>query len=198
MTEARTVSQALDVFVAALQALTGRRTGGSPAEMAEDRAALASLRRCAGRRLAECPAVYPLFYRLLPPALSGREDLEEHCFLIATLFALMPVWGAADLGTALAAVALADKQVVRSVERRLRALLACTADELPFHLRQTVRWLAPQALLIGEDAWLDWRRLLDDLRFWEHPQRIVQKRWASQYFRRVRAQATAGEVVASS
>src|SRR4051794_6803362 len=56
----------------------------------DDRASLARLKRCSGHTLEDRPEIYSLFYRLLPPALAGRKQEEEACFLVASLFALAP------------------------------------------------------------------------------------------------------------
>jgi CRISPR system Cascade subunit CasB len=187
MPDDQTPSDPLDEFIANLKTLAGRSGDGDEVDRRqEDRAALARLRRCAGRRLADCVEVYDLFYRLLPPSLVGRDDVEERCFLVATLFALMPFPGGADVGSALAAVAEAEPRAADGVERRLHVLLDCSAEELPFRLRQTVLWLAPKMQEIGREVWLDWRRLLRDLEEWTHPSRKVQKDWARQYFSKTR------------
>jgi CRISPR system Cascade subunit CasB len=141
----------------------------------EDRASLAQLKRCAGRPIAECGGVMPLFYRLLPG--SPGERAEEDFFLVATLFPLTTRRWTGDLGRSLRLLRNSLSEAQRDgVDRRLAVLLDAPREELPFRLRQTVRLLAQNELP------LDWRALLRDLRIWDHPERYAQKRWARSYF----------------
>ncbi|MHB1416583.1 MAG: type I-E CRISPR-associated protein Cse2/CasB [Chloroflexota bacterium] len=156
--------QLAEEFVARLEGLAG------------DRAALARLRRCAGRTLAECPEVYPLFYRLLPPAGVGPRWLEEPCFLVASLFPTSPGRFTGDLGTSLRAAVRGDPHRADGLDRRMGILLDCDFEELPFRLRQAAHMLA--SLEVG----VDWRQLLLDLLQWGHPDRPAQKRWARHFF----------------
>jgi len=145
--------------------------------LAEDRAALARLKRCAGRPLSECQRAYSLFYGLLPSAALGKPWLEETCFLIATLFALAPSKGGMGLGQALRLAADKSRNDASGIQRRLDALLDADVEDLSFRLRQTVRLLAPKEIAI------DWRQLLLDLLHWEAPSRHVQKEWARRFYR---------------
>lgn len=141
-----------------------------------DRAAMARLKRCAGRALAECTDVFPLFYGLLPAVARGKDWLEEPCFLIATLFPLAPDRHTGDLGQSLRQLAQQMSRHADGVERRLGVLLDCATEALPFRLRQTVGFLA------GRGVGVDWRQLLVDILQWEWSSRPAQKRWARSYF----------------
>lgn len=157
------------------QARVGAVTSTEGAEGKGDRAALARLKRCAGRRLAECPEVYPVFYRLLPPEELGREWEHEACFLVATLFPYAP--GQYDRGLGESLRALANKHPLQAsgLERRLSVLLDSSANDLRFRLRQVVK------LLAGKEIGIGWRKLLVDVLEWEWESRPAQKRWAKGY-----------------
>jgi CRISPR system Cascade subunit CasB len=149
-----------------------------------DRAALAQLKRAAGRPLADCPGLFPLFYRLLPPQAQDRKNVEEVCFLVATLFPLSPSAShmpAGDLGKSLRGLADERRKAHPSlddtpVDRRMEVLLDSSRDALPFRLRQLI------GLLAAHEVPVDWRSLLSDILAWDHPQRLVQKHWARSYF----------------
>ncbi len=165
-----------DEFVAELERLAGvsHSDGAGGTAGREDRAALARLKRCAGRSLADCPEVYPLFYRMLP---SGqREAWEETLFLVATLFPYAPGRFTGDLGESMRRVAGGDEQRRASVDRRISVLLDSSREELPFRLRQAIHFLA------SSDVAIDWRSLLIDLLQWDYVGRPAQKRWARSYF----------------
>ena len=137
-----------------------------------DRGERARLRRNAGRTLAESRDVMGLFFQLLPPGVHPRD--EETFFLIATLFPLAGATDEGNLGDALRrAVGERDKQ---GVERRLQRLLDADAQQLPFRLRQCVRFLASKGVPVN------WAGLLRDVRYWNHPKHLVQQRWARHYF----------------
>jgi CRISPR system Cascade subunit CasB len=157
-------------FVGRLEALAGR--GGVRADVAR-------LRRCAGRMLGECPEVFQLFYRLLPHAVHGNEQREERYFLVATLYALNQRSSTArDFGATMSAVAASRGPGREGIDRRMAVLLDAPLDDLSFRLRQLV------ALAASQDIGINWGSLLDDLLWWDHPARRVQKRWARSYFGR--------------
>ena len=74
--------------------------------------------------------------------------------------------------------ALADSRGAgrEGVDRRMAVLLDAPADDLGFRLRQVV------ALAAAADMGINWRSLLSDLLWWDHPARRVQRRWARSYF----------------
>lgn len=161
-------------FISQLEELV--RTGG--------RGSLAVLRRNAGRSLAESRGAVALFYRMLPMRLGPREEIY---FLVATLFPWndLPSLGG-NLGHSMAL--LRSKTGSEALDRRMTVLLDADFDDSPsgalqpgelgFRLRQTVK------LLASHDIGVDWRRLLEDLLSWSHPERWVQKNWARAYFGR--------------
>ena len=69
-----------------------------------------------------------------------------------------------------------------SIRRRFHILLDADYDswtgdgDLPYRLRQMVRYAA------NKGVGIDWPTLLTDLKFWGHPEKRVQKRWARSFF----------------
>ena len=70
----------------------------------------------------------------------------------------------------------------KSLERRFHILLDSDYDswsgdgDLPYRLRQMIRYAASKGVGV------DWPTLLTDLKFWSHPEKRVQKRWARSFF----------------
>lgn len=149
-------------LVTALHALSDR----------DDRAALAALRASL-----QGPQRAVLAYRLVMPHIprgSGR-DYEDACVFLAGLFGLHPSpEPGRPLGAALRRVA--DSRTGGGVERRFQALLGATGDQLRGHLVALVR------LLRSHGAPLDYLRLFQDIRHWEHPDAWVQRRLARDFW----------------
>ena len=76
---------------------------------------------------------------------------------------------------ALLPIRTGDKERDQAIDRRVVALLNAEPDALPTLLRQAVG-------LLDDDAPVDWLQLLRDLNQWDHPDRFVQKRWASAWW----------------
>lgn len=174
-------------FATQLRRLAPKRREGTEPErpgQREDRAALALLRRAAGKRLSEVDSrTLGLFYNRL----AQRSELpgdEEDFFLVATLFPFAPDPAKGSFGESLrrlreASRGLTDEAGNHPLDRQVIALLDADRDELPRHLRQLVLRLDQARLPHG---CVDWLRLLRDVRDWDHPDRYVQKRWARDYW----------------
>lgn len=165
---------------------------------AEDRAALAALRRSLGKAPGEAAEAYRYVAPWLPDTPRWGEE-EAYC-LVAALFAWHPHdWpanervGPTNLGASLrrlaermerrnsgaggsAPAAAAMGSTNPAVERRLVALLNCHRDDLPEHLRRVV------GLLRAHDVPVDWALLLRDVRDWQRDDRRVQRAWARAYW----------------
>jgi CRISPR type I-E-associated protein CasB/Cse2 len=136
----------------------------------------ARLKRNAGNGLADSRGVLPLFYRILPHPVVTPRDVDTY-FLIATLHGLSPRRGFhGSFAETLSSVARHPRANRDGVDRRIAILLDAHRSELPFRLRQAVRFVASYERLI------DWPRLLHDLLRWNHPEQIVQREWAKSYF----------------
>jgi CRISPR system Cascade subunit CasB len=154
-------------------------------KLADDRAALAALRRGLGKP----PGASAETYRYVVPFLpEGRGDAaEEPYYLVATLFAYwhqgdrpVPTNPPPNLGASLAMLRNAEVQKggsAESVERRFVALLNCHRDDLGQHLRRMV------GLLRSKGISIDWAQLLADVKGWNWESRRVQRVWARAFWR---------------
>lgn len=133
----------------------------------------ARLKRSAGLNLAEARHdTLGLFYRLLPPGVNQNQ--EELYFMVATLYPLAEGGGKGNLGITLRQ-ARVDKYA-KGLDRRVERLLDAEESQLAFRLRQSIRFLQSSRVRV------DWAVLLEDLHYWTHPDRLVQRRWARAYF----------------
>lgn len=141
---------------------------------ADDRAALARLRRGLGKPPGTVPEMHALVLPWLPQDIPRWH--EDQCYLIAALFASHPqAGGQGSLGKSFGL--LRDKSEGKeSVERRFVALLNCHEEELPDHLRHAI------SLLKSKEIPVDWRELLNDLHHWGHSDRRVQRKWARDFW----------------
>ncbi|HEX6291265.1 MAG TPA: type I-E CRISPR-associated protein Cse2/CasB [Herpetosiphonaceae bacterium] len=146
----------------------------------------ARLKRNAGHTLNEARDVYQIFFSLLP--LGVQERHQDDYFLIATLYAVgtrrdnpRPANPPRSLGASLRRV----RQQIQgdggddhriSLDKRVETLLDADREQLLFRLRQII------SLLVAHDVAVDWRRLLRDVRSWDHEDRFVQLAWARDYF----------------
>lgn len=133
----------------------------------------ARLKRNAGNPLAASRSgALGLFYNLLPPGVPQYH--EEKYFLVATLYPIAEDGGQGNLGAALNKAR--NEKNAKGLNRRVEILLDAQGEQLPFRLRQAVRFLHSNRVR------LDWRRLLADLLNWDSPKRFVQQQWARSYF----------------
>lgn len=132
----------------------------------------ARLKRCAGVGLNEARGVTGLFFRLLPAGVSPEQ--EAAYFMIATLYPLAQEGEKGDFGMSLHRTRTKDN--APGLDRRVQALLDADLAQLPFRLRQAVHFIQSNRRKIN------WSRLLDDLLAWNHPDKIVQQRWARSYY----------------
>jgi CRISPR system Cascade subunit CasB len=132
----------------------------------------ARLKRNAGNSLAESRGALGLFYNLLPPGVPAYQ--EETYFLAATLYPLAESGGPGNLGASLRQAR--TKENKNGLDRRVEILLDADEAQLPFRLRQAIRFL--HSSRVG----VDWPRLLEDLLRWNSPRRFVQEDWARKYF----------------
>ena len=175
-------------FVEYLEGLAPADAETNGAHLARGRAALAALRRGVGREPGE--NLEP--YRYLAPWLASASwDEERAYYLIATLFATHrtswppndsgPTERRHNLGASLSVLAaqLKDGEAESEqtpIDRRIVALLNCSREDLPHHLRQAV------ALLKSKDVPVDWLQLLKDVRRWDRRDSPVQRAWARAFW----------------
>ncbi len=78
---------------------------------------------------------------------------------------------------------------ISPIERRLRLLLDARLQpdgrgEMPFRLRQTVHLILDKGRAVkGVEGLIDWDALLEDLRWWDDPDKKRQKNWAREFYR---------------
>jgi CRISPR system Cascade subunit CasB len=136
---------------------------------AKDRAALAKLRHGIGKRMGT-PEMFPYVVPYLPKSQRG----QEHCFLVASLFAMHPAESSRDvsLGKVFRLMSLNSE----SIEKRFTSLLSADPDDIGGHLRHAV------SLARSHGIPIDYHRLIHDLRNWDHPDRFVQLSWAKDFW----------------
>ena len=141
----------------------------------------ARLKRSAGQSLREAHNCTGLFYRLLPYGVPLWE--EETYFLIATLYPLADAAKEGEFGLSLQRARQANNS--KGMDRRVEILLDADANQLPFRLRQAIRYLKTNEVRVH------WHSLLEDLLDWTKPGRRVQQRWARAYFTNVKPEISA-------
>ncbi len=137
---------------------------------AEDRAALAALRRGLGQEPGEAPGMFPYVVRFV------QDWNEADVYMVASLFALHPSstkFG--NMGDHLRSLVreLGDDA---STERRFVQLLRMRRGALEPRLRQHI------SILKSKDIAVNWHQLFGDLRNWGHPNRFVQRNWARAFW----------------
>ena len=143
---------------------------------AEDRRALAHLRRGLGKKPGTASEMFPYVVPWLPSPLYPQDEMAYYA--IASLFALHPAITAyGNMGDHMAATV--EKRREEAVERRFVALLSAHPDDLPDFLRQAISYLA------SKETPVNWDRLFRDMRYWGHPDHgdRIRKQWATAFWR---------------
>lgn len=146
----------------------------------EDRGALAALRRSLGQP----PGTISETCRIVEPFLSERSSQEriDAFYLVGGLFALHPEHSdrGRNFGEDIRAVRFREdsRDEDPGVSRRFMALLDCDVDGLPTHLRHLITLLRSRSAT----APINYVQLLKDILSWEHPDRYVQRKWASGFW----------------
>jgi CRISPR system Cascade subunit CasB len=133
----------------------------------------ARLKRCAGQTLAEARhGVLGVFYSTLPFDVPGFQ--HDIYFLVASLYPLTGATDSGDLGVSLRQAR--NPKNPKGMDRRMEILLDSDEAQLPHRLRQAIHLLQSSRIRVH------WPQLLEDLLYWTHPNRFVQRRWAQSYF----------------
>jgi CRISPR system Cascade subunit CasB len=133
----------------------------------------ARLKRCAGQTLAEARhEALGLFYSVLPHNVAAFQ--HDIYFLVASLYPMTETGGSGNLGDSLRQTRKPNK--AKGLDRRMEILLDADEAQLPHRLRQVIH------LLQSDRVRVNWSQLLEDLLYWTHPSRFVQRRWAQSYF----------------
>ncbi len=147
--------------------------------LAEDRAALAALRRGLGQPPGHAPEMHPYVVRFLPN--NANNWVEQSYYLVASLYGLHPEKGTGEnLGHHFARTLDPDPEKNKAIERRFTALLTAHPDDLHFYLRQAISFLK------AKEVNVNWHQLMHDVLNWGNPYRQpdVQKRWARAFWGR--------------
>lgn len=147
--------------------------------IADDRGAMAALRRGLGKTPGSVSVMYPYV-----APWSEKEASHERFYLIASLFAAGPEHqeNGHSFGSALRFLVEPGKEVRgSSIEKRFQALLGLDRDELFRPLSRFIVMLKSKAVP------LDYAALMKDLRWWDAPcqrgNKSVQLRWAEDFWR---------------
>lgn len=149
--------------------------------LAEDRAALAALRRGLGQPPGTAPEMHRYVVRFLPREAQPNSWVEQSYYLIAALYGLHPEQGTGvNLGHHFAQTLDPDPEKNTAIERRFTALLTAHPDDLAFYLRQAISFLKSRP----EPIAVNWLQLLSDVLAWGNPykQSQVQKQWAARFW----------------
>jgi CRISPR system Cascade subunit CasB len=138
---------------------------------AEDRGALAALRRGAGKTPGTEVRTFPHVVPWIPEADQGTARAWPY-FVVASLFALHPI-GRERGGFGASMRQLPGNE---SLDARFRSLLNAHVDDVPGHLRHAVSQLATNGIGVN------WQQLLWDLQHWTHPDRWTQLQWAKEFW----------------
>ncbi len=146
----------------------------------------AALKRSVGKTIGESKGeAIVSFYQVFPKAESSFGQ-EEKWFLTATLYAgyktrlnqedMKKPWHETDLGWTLRGVSTVKGS--SGIEKRFTALLDCREynESMAYKLRQLLTMADSRQIPVN------WPGFLNDLLYWEHPERFVQKKWARNYF----------------
>ncbi len=144
---------------------------------ADDRAALASLRRGVGQQPGSVLETARIVERRLE--LGTPPSVRNACYIVGSLFALHheSVSSNGDMGKHFRKICGDLKpgdELPRNIERRFMSVLASDKDELPDALRQAV------SLLKSKDIPVNWFRLAQDVQqwHWDNEREQVCKKWA--------------------
>jgi CRISPR system Cascade subunit CasB len=142
-------------------------------DLKTDRGKLAALRRGLGMAPGTCVAMYPIVAARLPYGISRQE--EERHYMIAALFGAHPSsCNKGNIGNHMRSAS--GEKVTPAVERRFTHLLGSRWEDLSDQLRHTVSFLNSKEVAIN------YQQLFYDLKYWEHPDRFVQRQWANAFW----------------
>lgn len=151
------------------------------------RGVLAVLRSGLGTRNREWG---PMWRYVAPYINETHHKTDDWFFVVAALAGWHPAERPSYLSKeSLGKTARTLRDDSGSVDAHFAALLACREDDLPGHLRRIV------GLLRSKDVPVDYRQLLMDLvdTGWSHPERLIQQKWARDFYWKTRDFAV-GEV----
>ncbi len=139
----------------------------------DNKAKLATLRRGAADPFNNFEAL-SIIGKLIP---DSRDETFKNSMLISTLFAVHPKQdNDRNIGEALKKVRNALTVGEESLDGRFTLLLNSEYEDLPHNLLQICRFLA------NKEVGIDFHQLFDDLKYWTHQDKFVQRNWAKGYW----------------
>src|SRR5262249_7653030 len=147
----------------------------------DQRGALAALRRGLGKPPGSEPLTYPHIVPKLPSGL-GRVEAEEPYYLVASLFALHPLFtNEGNMGSHLRELVPPENRdkPPPNIERRFVLLLSAHPNDLYKLLQPAVN------LLKAGNKPIHWLRLLRDLKRWHYAdaRNDVRRDWATAFWK---------------
>ena len=139
-------------------------------ERKNDRAMLASLRRCIGKTQGDVRS-YPYIVRFLPK----EKYKSASYFLLAGLFGLHPEHTSKQYWTIGRAFRLLTKTDSR--DKRFKTLLDAEGKQFAYHLQQAVSLLKSKDLIK-----INYYQLFKDIQGWTHSEKYVQLQWAKDFW----------------
>ena len=140
----------------------------------QKRDVLAVLRRGLSLPPAQDVSMYRFVAGFIPDFERGT-DREKIYYLIASLFAYHQLSNASgDFGAHMKKAS--EESSPEATERRFTVLLNAHFEEMPDYLRQSVSYLKSKEIDIN------WPMLFEDLLYWNHPDRFIQRKWANSYW----------------
>lgn len=164
------------------------------ASLAENRGALAALRRGLGQPPGTVPDMFRYVVPMLPKAAFPGSWTERSYYLLAALYASHPAVDAShpiaaaegNLGNHFAVhLDMQNPERNDAIERRFIALLTAHPDDLHIYLRQAISFLR------SKETPVNWHQLMWDVLQLGYPDSAtaVRKRWADAFWRRGAAAA---------
>lgn len=129
------------------------------------------------RSLAFPPGTWSEAFPYVEPFVAtATKWTRQAAYLVAGLYAISgSTAGSGSIGDA--SFRLRTRIASDSVEARFLALLDADEEQLPYRLRQMI------TLMASADIAPDWAELFRDLTNWNWPSRLVQERWARDYYK---------------
>ena len=158
--------------------------------LADDRGALAALRRGLGLLPGTVPEMFRYIIPRLPERVYPGSWAEAAHYLVASLYALHPVsTQTGNLGDHFAALRDPDPDKNDALERRFTALITAHPQDLHIYLRQAIGFLKSK-----DETPVNWHALMWDILALGNPDRApnVQKHWARGFWRYRQAEGKTG------
>lgn len=140
----------------------------------KERGVLAALRRGLNAPPGEDLNMVRYIARFIPDFERGTSK-EKIYYLVAALFAYHQIAiNDGNFGNHMQKTVSENNE--EATERRFVILLNAHQDDLADYLRQAV------SLLKSKEIGIHWQQLLNDLMYWDHPERFVQRNWANSFW----------------